>query len=160
MVIVNQNETITWNSRIMETVQKKSTGTKSYKSNLTEVELAYYEGLILGKKREAQEELNYLVKTLEDIRSADDDDSSSIDHHMSDMGSIEESMDLTNRLIERNIKFINELNRALERINNGTYGICRATGQPIEKGRLEFAPHTRYSIAAKNSGLDKKMPSA
>lgn len=160
MVIVNQNETITWNSRIMETIQKKSTGTKSYKSNLTEVELAYYEGLILGKKREAQEELNYLVKTLEDIRSADDDDSSSIDHHMSDMGSIEESMDLTNRLIERNIKFINELNRALERINNGTYGICRATGQPIEKGRLEFAPHTRYSIAAKNSGLDKKMPSA
>lgn len=160
MVIVNQNETITWNSRIMETVQKKSTGTKSYKSNLTEVELAYYEGLILGKKREAQEELNYLVKTLEDIRSADDDDSSSIDHHMSDMGSIEESMDLTNRLIERNIKFINELNRALERINNGTYEICRATCQPIEKGRLEFAPHTRYSIAAKNSGLDKKMPSA
>lgn len=141
----------------MEKVEKKTIVNKNYKSNLTEVELAYYEGLILGKKREAKEELDYLVKTLEDIRSADDDDSSSIDHHMSDMGSIEESMDLTNRLIERNIKFINELNRALERINNGTYGICRATGQPIEKGRLEFAPHTRYSIAAKNSGLDK-MP--
>lgn len=141
----------------MEKVEKKTIVNKNYKSNLTEVELAYYEGLIHGKKREAKEELDYLVKTLEDIRSADDDDSSSIDHHMSDMGSIEESMDLTNRLIERNIKFINELNRALERINNGTYGICRATGQPIEKGRLEFAPHTRYSIAAKNSGLDK-MP--
>lgn len=141
----------------MEKVEKKTIVNKNYKSNLTEVELAYYEGLILGKKREAKEELDYTVKTLEDIRSADDDDSSSIDHHMSDMGSIEESMDLTNRLIERNIKFINELNRALERINNGTYGICRATGQPIEKGRLEFAPHTRYSIAAKNSGLDK-MP--
>lgn len=139
----------------METVQKKSSGNKNFKSILNDVELAYYEGLILGKKREAQEELDYLVQTLEDIRSADDDDSSSIDHHMGDMGSIEESMDLTNRLIERNIKFINELNRALDRINNGTYGICRATGQPIEKGRLEFAPHTRYSIAAKNSGLDK-----
>lgn len=142
----------------METVQKITIGNKNFKSNLSDVELAYYEGLLLGKKREAQEELEYLVKTLEDIRSADDDDSSSIDHHMSDMGSIEESMDLTNRLIERNIKFINELSRALDRINNGTYGICRATGHPIEKGRLEFAPHTRYSIAAKNSGLDKKMP--
>lgn len=141
----------------METAQKKSTGNKNYKSNLSDVELAYYEGLILGKRREAQEELDYLVKTLEDIRSADDDDNSSIDHHMSDMGSIEESMDLTNRLIERNIKFINELNRALDRINNGTYGICRATGKPIEKGRLEFAPHTRYSIEAKNSGLDKRV---
>lgn len=141
----------------METVQKKSNSAKNFKSNLNDVELAYYEGLILGKRREAQEELDYLVKTLDDIRSADDDDSSSIDHHMGDMGSIEESMDLTNRLIERNIKFINELNRALDRINNGTYGICRATGKPIEKGRLEFAPHTRYSIEAKNSGLDKKV---
>ena len=141
----------------METVQVKPIGIKSLKSNLNEAELAYYEELILGKKREAQRELDYLVNTLEEIRTADDDESSSIDHHMGDMGSIEESLDLTNRLIERNIKFINELNRALERIKNGTYGICRATGQPIEKGRLEFAPHTRYSIAAKNSGLDKKM---
>lgn len=141
----------------MEKVLKKTIDTKSFKSNLNEAELAYYEGLILGKRREAQEELDYLMKTLEDIRSADDDDTSSIDHHMSDMGSIEESLDLTNRLIERNIKFINELNRALDRIKNGTYGICRATGVPIEKGRLEFAPHTRYSIAAKNSGLDKKI---
>lgn len=141
----------------MDTLQKKPIDNKSYQSNLNEAELAYYEGLILGKKREAQEELDYLMKTLEDIRSADDDDTSSIDHHMSDMGSIEESLDLTNRLIERNIKFINELNRALQRIHNGTYGICRATGEPIEKGRLEFAPHTRYSIAAKNSGLDKKV---
>jgi RNA polymerase-binding protein DksA len=141
----------------MDTLQKKPIENKSYKSILNEAELAYYEGLILGKKREAQEELDYLMKTLEDIRSADDDDTSSIDHHMSDMGSIEESLDLTNRLIERNIKFINELNRALQRIHNGTYGICRATGEPIEKGRLEFAPHTRYSIAAKNSGLDKQV---
>lgn len=141
----------------MEKVLKKTIDTKSFQSNLNEAELAYYEGLILGKRREAQEELDYLMKTLEDIRSADDDDTSSIDHHMSDMGSIEESLDLTNRLIERNIKFINELNRALDRIKNGTYGICRATGVPIEKGRLEFAPHTRYSIAAKNSGLDKKI---
>lgn len=141
----------------METAQKTSIGTKRFKSNLNEAELAYYEGLILGKKREAKQELDYLTQTLEEIRSADDDDSSSIDHHMGDMGSIEESMDLTNRLIERNIKFINELDRALDRIKNGTYGICRATGQPIEKGRLEFAPHTRYSIEAKNSGLDKKM---
>ena len=123
---------------------------------LNENELAYFEALILHKKEDAQNELDYLLNSLEEQRSSEGDDASSIDHHMSDVGSIEESLDLTNRLIERNRKFINELNRALERINNGTYGICRATGKPIEKGRLEFAPHTRYSIAAKNSGLDKK----
>ncbi len=139
----------------METLKAEMKDNKIFKTTLNEAELAYYEALILGKKEEAQKELEYLNSTLEDIRSSDDDDSSSIDHHMSDMGSIEESVDLTNRLIQRNIKFIKELDRALERIKNGTYGICRATGQPIEKGRLEFAPHTRYSIAAKNSGLDK-----
>ncbi len=124
---------------------------------LNENELAYFEALILRKREEAQKELDYLLNSLEEQRSSEGDDASSIDHHMSDVGSIEESLNLTNRLIERNRKFINELNRALERIENGTYGICRATGKPIERERLEFAPHTRYSIAAKNSGLDKRV---
>lgn len=137
----------------MKTLQMKP---QEYKTYLNEAELAYFEALIINKKEEAQNELDYLLGTLDDLRSSDDDDASSIDHHMGDMGSIEESMDLTNRLIQRNIKFIKELERALIRIENGTYGICRATGKPIEKGRLEFAPHTRYSIAAKNQGLDKR----
>lgn len=140
----------------METLKRTINPAEKFKTTFNEAELAYFEAIILAKKQEAQKELDYLIGNLEDIRSSDDDDASSIDHHMSDVGSIEESLDLTNRLIERNIKFIGELDRALERIKNGTYGICRATGQPIEKGRLEFAPHTRYSIAAKNKGLDKK----
>lgn len=127
------------------------------KSVLSETELAYFEALILQKRENTKNELDFLLNSLAEQRSSDDDDASSIDHHMSDMGSIEESLDLTNRLIERNLKFISELDRALERIKNGTYGICRATGQPIEKERLEFAPHTRYSIAAKKSGLDKRV---
>ncbi len=141
----------------MRSTKSQIPGSVTYKTNLNEAELAYFEALILNKKEEASKELEYLTSSLEEIRSADDEDTSSIDHHMSDMGSIEERVDLTNRLIQRNIKFIRELDRALERINNGTYGIYRATGEPIEKGRLEFAPHTRYSIAAKNSGLDKRV---
>lgn len=135
---------------------KTPTTREDLKTNLNETELAYFEALIIRKREEARNELEYLLNSLEEQRSSEGDDASSIDHHMSDVGSIEESMDLTNRLIERNRKFIKELDRALIRIENGTYGICRATGQPIEKERLEFAPHTRYSIAAKNSGLDKR----
>lgn len=141
----------------METNGQHKSTAQEFRTDLNEAELAYFEALILNKKQEALNELEYLTGSLENLRSADDDDASSIDHHMSDMGSIEESVDLTNRLIERHRKFIKELDRALERIANGTYGICRATGNPIEKGRLEFAPHTRYSIAAKNSGLDKTV---
>ena len=140
----------------METLKYNPDSEKMFKTVLNENELAYFESIILRKRAEAEEELEYLMASLENQRLNDDDDASSLDHHMGDLGSKEESMDLTYRLIERNKKFINELNRALIRIENGTYGICRATGQPIEKERLEFAPHTRYSIAAKNKGLDKR----
>jgi RNA polymerase-binding protein DksA len=140
----------------METLKYNTDSEKMFKTVLNENELAYFESLILRKRKEAEEELEYLLASLENQRLNDDDDASSLAHHMGDLGSKEESMDLTYRLIERNKKFIGELNRALIRIENGTYGICRATGLPIEKERLEFAPHTRYSIAAKKSGLDKK----
>lgn len=141
----------------MKTLNNTPGASKEFKTNLNENELAYFESVILKKRDETEEELNYLMASVEDQRANDDDDASSLAHHMGDLGSKEESLDLTYRLIERNKKFINELNRALVRIENGTYGICRATGLPIEKERLEFAPHTRYSIAAKKSGLDKQQ---
>jgi len=140
----------------MKTVHRYPETAEELKTNLSPEELAHFEAIILRKREETQDELDYLQKQVEEIRSSDDDDASSLTHHMGDLGSREESLDLTYRLIQRNRKFINELNRALVRIENGTYGICRATGVPIEKERLEFAPHTRYSIAAKKSGLDKK----
>ncbi|WP_083750096.1 TraR/DksA family transcriptional regulator [Rhodohalobacter halophilus] len=140
----------------MKSMKNFPQSTEDLKTNLSPEELAYFEAIILRKREETQDELEYLQRQVEEIRSSDDDDASSLTHHMGDLGSREESLDLTYRLIQRNRKFINELNRALVRIENGTYGICRATGEPIEKGRLEFAPHTRYSIAAKKSGLDKR----
>ncbi len=146
---------LTQNPKAMEAIKNRPDRTKDLRTNMNENELAYFEAIILRKREEAQHELDYLMASIEDQRMNDDDDASSLTHHMGDLGSKEESMDLTYRLIERNRKFIKELNRALARIENGTYGICRATGQPIEKGRLEFAPHTRYSIAAKKGGLDK-----
>lgn len=126
------------------------------KTVFNEMELNYFRSLILNKREEAQKELDFLTDSINEMRTQDEDDASSSAHHMGDLGSKEESLDLSYRLIERNKKFIRELDRALLRIENGTYGMCRATGKPIEKGRLEFAPHTRYSIEAKNSGLDKK----
>ena len=119
-------------------------------------DLEYFRQLILKKREDTVEELEFLKNNLNEMMSADDDDISSTTHHMADVGSDEQGIALTYQLIERSRKFINQLDRALERIDNGTYGICRATGKLIERGRLEFAPHTRYSIEAKRKGLDKK----
>ena len=54
-----------------------------------------------------------------------------------------------NELAARQQKFINNLNNALIRIKNGTYGICKVTGKLIPKERLRAVPHTMLSIEAK-----------
>jgi DnaK suppressor protein len=43
-------------------------------------------------------------------------------------------------------KLLGEIDDALNRIANGTYGICEGTGKPITKARLEAQPWARYSI--------------
>lgn len=122
-------------------------------------ELEYFKNLILDKRNEATEEIEYLMDVLENMRYTDDADTSSNAHHLADLGSEEENTALYYNLVQRTKKYIDQLDRALERIENGTYGICRATGKPIPKGRLEAVPHTRYSINAKLKGLDKQPQS-
>ena len=55
------------------------------------------------------------------------------------------------RLAQRQLKFIQHLQSALIRIENGTYGICRETGKLISKDRLKAVPHATLSIEAKNN---------
>ena len=54
------------------------------------------------------------------------------------------------RMAERQRKFIQHLQAALVRIENKTYGICRATGKLIPKERLRAVPHATLSVDAKN----------
>lgn len=118
-------------------------------------ELEYFKSLLLEKRKEAEKELDAIDRNITNLNEADDDDSSSITHHMGDVGSDVEEQNLNYQLKERTQKFIEEIDDALERIKNGTYGICQATGKTISKGRLESVPHTRYSIAAKEEGLSE-----
>jgi RNA polymerase-binding transcription factor DksA len=59
------------------------------------------------------------------------------------------SKEENSRLASRQQKFINNLENALLRIENKTYGICRATGKLISKERLKSVPHATLSIEAK-----------
>jgi RNA polymerase-binding transcription factor DksA len=60
------------------------------------------------------------------------------------------------QLASRQIQFISHLEKALVRIENKTYGICRVTGKLIDKARLRAVPHATLSIDAKNSMSSKK----
>lgn len=123
------------------------------KTTLNDRELKYFKDLITKKRKNATDELETLRISLEDITDSEADDASSTTHHMGDVGSEVEDEEMKYTLIERTKKYIDRLDEALERIENKTYGICQATGNPISKGRLEAVPHTRFSIDAKKQGL-------
>lgn len=140
-------------------IDKPTSKIRERNSWFSEDELEYFKNIILDKRAEAVEEMEYLQASLLEMRDTDSDDASSTMHHMADVASDEQGRAMKYQFIQRSRSFIGQLDRALKRIEDKSYGICRVTGKPIEKKRLEFAPHTRYSMEAKLKGLDKKMGS-
>ena len=67
-----------------------------------------------------------------------------------DEGSEVMSKETSSQLAIRQEKFIRDLNNALIRIQNKTYGTCRVTGKLINPERLKLVPHATLSIEAKN----------
>lgn len=120
---------------------------------MTPEDLDHFRRLLLAKRRQAEEEIEALRENIAEGAEADDADISSIAHHAGDMGTEVENTEMNYQLIDRELTYIEQIDDALERIDNGTYGICKATGLPISRGRLEAVPHTRYSINAKELGL-------
>jgi DnaK suppressor protein len=68
--------------------------------------------------------------------------------HMADIGSDTFDQDFTLGMAETERALLDEINAALGRIDNKTYGVCQLTGKPIPKTRLEAKPWAKYSIEA------------
>lgn len=71
-------------------------------------------------------------------------DLSNMPIHMADLGTDNYEQEFTLGLLESERAILHEIDEALQRIENGTYGICAATGQPIGKARLLATPWTKY----------------
>ena len=70
--------------------------------------------------------------------------------HVDEMGTENNARELDFYIAEREGKFIANLENALKRIENSTYGICRSCGQMISKRRLEVVPHATLCIDCKS----------
>lgn len=97
-------------------------------------ELAYLQGLITRKDDTGGDEGENRYMTMED-------------------GSLSMEREQLSQMASRQITFIDHLEKALMRIENKTYGICRVTGKLIDKARLRAVPHATLSIEAKMSGV-------
>lgn len=111
-------------------------------------ELVEFKELILEKLGEAQKDYELLKSTLSHKDDHGTDDTSPTFKLLED-GSDVLSKEETAQLAARQEKFIQNLKNALIRIENKTYGICRATGRLISKERLRSVPHATLDIDAK-----------
>jgi RNA polymerase-binding transcription factor DksA len=107
-------------------------------------ELVEFEELIQSKLETARAELRQMQ---EEIRShnSGNSDAFNVTEFSSEVAD-KENMEM---LMNRQLKFVDSLERAMIRIKNGTYGRCKVTGKLIPKERLRVVPHTETSIEAK-----------
>lgn len=122
--------------------------TESEKTRYSDQELQEFKQIILDKLRGAKEELNSLASSLSNPNSNGTDDTAGTYKTLED-GSATLEKEQINQLAARQKKFIEQLEAALVRIENKTYGICRETGKLIPKERLRVVPHTTLSMEAK-----------
>tara|TARA_B100000676_G_C18035423_1_gene821466 strand:- start:1345 stop:1719 length:375 start_codon:yes stop_codon:yes gene_type:complete len=120
------------------------------KTAYNEQELKEFKKLILEKIKSAQEDLD-ILRAATSNNSDNGTEDTSPTFKAFEEGSATLSKEENIKLAERQAKFIRNLNNALIRIENKTYGICRVTGKLISKERLSLVPHATLSIEAKKS---------
>ncbi|MBR1631311.1 MAG: TraR/DksA C4-type zinc finger protein [Paludibacteraceae bacterium] len=126
--------------------------TDTEKTRYSDAELEEFRQLILEKLEKAQNEYEHLRKAISNAEGNDVRDTSPT-FKVLEEGASTLNKEETGRLAQRQLKFIQNLQAALVRIENKTYGICRATGKLIPKERLRAVPHATLSIEAKEQGL-------
>lgn len=120
------------------------------KTRFSDKELAEFKELILKKIEKAEQDLE-LIKSAYTNDSNNGTDDTSPTFKGFEEGSSTLSKEDNALLALRQEKFLRNLNNALKRIENKTYGICRVTGKLIQKERLLLVPHATLSIEAKRA---------
>ncbi len=122
---------------------------KSVSKRYSDSELEKFKKIILKKMESAQNDLKLLKDSYSNASSNGTDDTYSSFKSFEE-GSQTLSKESNTMLAARQEKFLRDLQNALIRVENKTYGICRETGKLISKKRLVLVPHATLSIEAKN----------
>src|SRR5210317_1661359 len=123
---------------------------KSAKTKYSQEELEEFKQIILEKLRKAKDDLELLTEAYTNSNENDTNDTSPTFKVLEEGYSVL-SKEENSRLAARQQKFINNLENALIRIENKTYGLCRVTGNLISRERLRAVPHTTQSMEAKKN---------
>jgi len=120
-------------------------------TKLTSSEIREFEALLLSKRSEI---LGNVISLEDETLRKQRSDLSSLPIHMADLGTDNYEQFLSLELLDSERKVIAEIDHALSRIEEGTYGICEVGGDPIPKQRLEAIPWARFCVGC--AGLLEK----
>ena len=113
----------------------------------SDTDLTEFREIIQKKLDAAKKELNYLQGLI--TRKEEGGDMDEGRYMTMEDGSVSMEREQLSQMASRQITFIDHLEKAMMRIENKTYGICRVTGKLIDKARLRAVPHATLSIEAK-----------
>jgi DnaK suppressor protein len=130
-----------------KTSREQVSSTRKKKRGLSAADAKHFRELLLEKRREILKNVNeFEDEALRKSRLDASGDLSSMPIHMADLGTDNYEQEFSLGLMDSERKLLREIDNALGRIENKTYGICQGTGKPISRARLEARPWARYCV--------------
>jgi RNA polymerase-binding protein DksA len=127
--------------------RKKVSSTRTKKRSMNTTEKKHFKKLLLEKRREILRNVFEIEdEALKKSRLDATGDLSSMPIHMADIGTDNYEQEFALGLMDSERKLLREIDDALGRIEQNTYGICEGTNKPIPKARLEAQPWARYCV--------------
>jgi len=125
----------------------KESSNRAKKNNLSATDIKHFKQLLLEKRREILRNVSEIEdEALKKSRLDASGDLSSMPIHMADLGTDNYEQEFVLGLMDSERNLLREIDDALQRIDEGTYGTCEGTGNPIPKARLEAQPWARYCV--------------
>ena len=126
---------------------KKTSSVRTKKKRLTDANTERFKQMLLEKRREIIGNVNEMEnEALKKSRLDATGDLSSMPIHMADIGTDNYEQEFALGLMDSERKLLKEIDDALERVEERTYGTCEGTGKQIAKARLEAKPWARYCV--------------
>lgn len=117
---------------------------------LTKKQLEHFKEKLLEERKRVLEEMDELQQTnLKQSISDASGENSRYSYHLGDVASLSYGREFSMGLAERQQKYLEQVDEALQRIEDGTYGVCKVTGETIAVERLEEVPVAKYSVKGK-----------
>ena len=130
-----------------KTSRAQVSSTRRKKRGLVNADAKHFRELLMEKRREILRNVTeFEDEALRKSRLDATGDLSSMPIHMADLGTDNYEQEFALGLMDSERKLLREIDNALGRLENKTYGICEATGKPISKARLEAQPWARYCV--------------